>query len=469
MNRGKAQRRLLPRLLALTITVTAVIAAIVAHTACGRAGSATPGHALAHDAYIWQRQWTPSLDRAVLASASRVRAWRVLAAEVDRRGLIVESSPHLDVLARAARPVIPVIRISGRLSDWDADDAARDAAGDPAGAPARYAAHDLTRELVARSQTLVRRWRDAGVDVTGVETDYDCPTGSLPRYASFLATLREAHPRDVALSITALPTWLDSARLRDVLQHVDEAVLQVHAVQHPEAGLFDGHQARAWAREWSDVSRKVQKAGKAGTASEAGHAGSIGGVPFRIALPTYGSRVTWTGDGRITGIESEARTFGDPASGRELFVTPLEAAAFIETLRGDQPSNLTGLVWFRVPTAEDERAWSLDTWHAVMDGRALPRDAGINASVEPSATIPGLYDVYLRNRGIVDALVPERVTLTSQSTCEAADALAPYAMEKRHTAIEFRRVSPRMLARDRRALIGWVRCPIGEIEVDAGS
>lgn len=436
MNRTKAQRRPLPRLVALTLALSVAIVAIVmiaaiAHAAWGRAARVPLGH----DAYIWQRQWTPSLDRAVIASASRVRAWRVLAAEVDSRGQIVESSPHLDVLARTARPVIPVIRVSGRLSDWNENDPAR----------------DLNQLLIGHSQTLVRRWRDAGVDVTGVETDYDCPTGSLPRYASFLAALRQAHPRDVTLSITALPTWLDSARLSDVLQHVDEAVLQVHAVQDPQAGLFDREQARVWARKWSEVSRKA----------------SAGGVPFRIALPTYGSRVTWTRAGRIAAIESEARTFADPADGRELVVTPRDVTAFLDTLRDDRPSNLAGLVWFRVPTAEDERAWSLDTWHAVMDGRALPGE--INAIVEPSATIPGLYDVYVNNRGNVDAMIPARVTLTSRGTCEAADAVAPYAMEKQRTAIEFRRVSPRLLARDRRTLIGWVRCPIEEIQVHAGS
>ena len=454
MNRGKAQRRLLSRRPALTITLAAssmaiaVIAAVVAtavfvgivpnvaRAIFGRAEGVTLGH----DAYIWQRQWTPSLDRAVIASASRVRAWRVLAAEVDVRGQIVESEPHLDVLARTARPVIPVIRISGRLSDWNEN--------------------DPTGDLIRHTQTIVRRWRDAGVDVTGIETDYDCPTGSLPRYASFLAALRQAHPRDVALSITALPTWLDSARLRDVLQHVDEAVLQVHAVQHPQAGLFDREQARAWAREWSEVSREAgSKVGKVGR--------KVGGVPFRVALPTYGSRVTWTRAGRIMAIESEARTFADPASGRELVVTPQDVTTFLDSLRDDPPSNLTGLVWFRVPTAEDERAWSLDTWHAVMDGRALPAD--IDAIVQPSATIPGLYDVYVNNRGNVDAMVPERVTLTSRGTCEAADAVAPYAMEKGRMAIQFRRVSPRLLARDHRTLIGWVRCPIEEIQVHAGS
>ena len=437
MSRTKAQRRPLPRLMASPppLASIAAVAAIVAiaHAACGRAERVTLGH----DAYIWQRQWTPSLDRAVIASASRVRAWRVLAAEVDSRGQIVESSPHLDVLARAARPVIPVIRISGRLPDWDENDQndqnARTVQNDP-----------IARDLIRRSRTLVQRWRDAGVEVTGIETDYDCPTSSLRRYASFLATLRQAHPRDVTLSITALPTWLESVRLRDVLEHVDEAVLQVHAVQHPEAGLFDRAQARAWARAWSEVSS----------------------VPFRIALPTYGSRVTWTRTGRITAIESEARTFADPASGRELFATPLDVAAFLDTLRDDRPSHLTGLVWFRVPAAEDARAWSLETWHAVMDGRALPprstrwsnRRDDTRGSTTSTSTIAAMSMRWSPNasrsrRGHV------RSSRRGGAVCDGEGANGD-------------RVPPRVAAPARAGApnvdrLG--RCPIEEIQVHAGS
>jgi hypothetical protein len=98
----------------------------------------------------------------------------------------------------------------------------------------------------------------------------------------------------------------------------------------------------------------------------------------------------------------------------------------------------------------------------------------IEALVEQSAAMPGLYDVYVRNRGSVDAMVPERVTITSSSgVCESADAIGPYAMEKSGKAIEFRRVTPRLLAKSGQTLIGWVRCaPVatqGEIRVDVRS
>jgi hypothetical protein len=188
-------------------------------------------------------------------------------------------------------------------------------------------------------------------------------------------------------------------------------------------------------------------------------------VPFRIALPTYGSRVTWTPAGRIIAIQSEAPTLGDPTDSRELFAAPRDIIKFIDTLRRDPPSHFVGFTWFRLPVDEDERAWSLDTWHAVIDGRPLAAD--ISAVVERHATIPGLYHVFLRNRGDVEDAAPAVVMVTG--TCEAADAIAPYAMEKRGDGIEFRRVAPRLLALHRQTLIGWVRCARGEVRVHAHS
>jgi hypothetical protein len=396
---------------------------------CGALACRQPAPAmLTHDAYIWQRQWTPALEQATLRSASRITTWRVLAAEIDRSGRVVESSPHLDVLARTGNPVIAVVRISGQVDDWDQASVARQGLG------------------------LVQRWREAGVQVVGLEIDHDCPTAGLRRYASFLSRLRQARPADVplALSITALPAWLESERLGELLQQVDHTVLQVHAVQHPREGLFDAAQAQAWAVAWSKVST----------------------VPFRIALPTYGSRVAWTPDGRITAIQSEAPTLtlgvGDPADRRELFATPRDIAAFISTLRRDPPAHLVGFAWFRLPTDADERAWSLATWHAVMDGSPLTSD--IRASVERQDTIPGLYNVMVTNSGEVEDAFPASVTVTTAAgRCEAADAMAPYVMERQGEAIAFQRIAPRLLARHRQILIGWVRCPASEVRVHAHS
>jgi hypothetical protein len=375
-----------------------------------------------HDAYIWQRLWTPALDRAAIDSATHIATWRVLAIEIDARGRAIESTPHLDVLARIGKPVTPVIRISGQLADWN---------------PAAQV------DVIQRGLALIQRWRDARVVVGGIEIDHDCGTASLRQYAAFLRQLRQARPRDLAMSVTALPAWLDSDFLGEVLQQVDQAVLQVHAVQHPSQGLFDADRAHAWAAAWSKVSA----------------------VPFRIALPTYGSRVTWTPAGRIIAITSEAPTLGDPTDSRELFAAPRDIAGFIDTIRRDPPAHFVGFAWFRLPTDEDARAWSLDTWHAVIDGRPLAAD--ISAMVERHATIPGLYNVFVKNAGDVEDAFPSAVTITG--TCDTADAIAPYAMEKHREKIEFTRVAPRLLALHRQTLIGWVRCSGGEVQVHAHS
>src|SRR5689334_21682904 len=72
---------------------------------------------LAHDAYIWQRSWTPTLIAAARTSSDIVRAWRILLAESDQAGRwTAVTVPWADVAA-TGRPVIGVIRIDGRLDE----------------------------------------------------------------------------------------------------------------------------------------------------------------------------------------------------------------------------------------------------------------------------------------------------------------------------------------------------------------
>src|ERR1041384_4865753 len=73
-------------------------------------------HPLAHDAYIWQRDWTESVRAAVAAAPDELDGFRVLVLEVETDG----SEPHdawpdVDAAALAAthRPVTAVVRIDG--------------------------------------------------------------------------------------------------------------------------------------------------------------------------------------------------------------------------------------------------------------------------------------------------------------------------------------------------------------------
>ena len=77
---------------------------------------------------------------------------------------------------------------------------------------------------------------------------------------------------------------------------------------------------------------------------------------------------------------------------------------------------LVGIAWFRLPTDADSRAWSLQTWRAVIAGE-LPA-VRLSAGLVP-AERADLWTVTLSNDGPVDAALPRQVRL--DPACEAAD------------------------------------------------
>jgi len=72
---------------------------------------------LPHDAYVWQRIWTPGVIAAVHRSADLVRTWRILLAEADRAGRWTKVAIPWDELRATGRPIVAVLRIDGRLDE----------------------------------------------------------------------------------------------------------------------------------------------------------------------------------------------------------------------------------------------------------------------------------------------------------------------------------------------------------------
>ena len=379
------------------------------------ASSATHG-ALPQDAYVWQRQWTPAVVSAMDRSADLVRAWRVLAARSDGDGRLRATAVDWAAPSATGRPVIAVIRIDGQLAHWD------------------------ETQLLSEIQELRRRWHDAAAPIAGIEIDHDCATARLPAYARFLATLHAELGGTTSLSITALPTWLGSRALDGVLSAVDEVVLQVHAVQDPHVGLFDA----ATARRWIEVlGRRTTK-------------------PFRVALPTYGTRVSWAADGRLRAVESERPLLIDASAGAELLAPPREVASLLRGLERSRPAALAGIVWFRLPTDGDVRAWSLATWRAVI--RGAPVRGQVRAEAVPSAQ-PGLTDIRLVNADDVDADLPRRILLPAG--CDIADGINGYDLAQRGDGPVLERQQSGLLHRHHQQTIGWMRCTadLGDIHV----
>lgn len=385
------------------VAAIGLAAPLLTLSACGK-----PPPDLSNDAYVWQRQWTPAVQEALSGGADAVQAWRVLIAEMSADGRWFDAAPDLNALAAARRPVVMVWRLDGRVDALNAEGTA-------------------TRIAAAR-----QAWRHAGITVAGVEIDYDCATSKLPAYRDFLAALKSRLGPDSALSITALPTWLNSPELDALLKMADESVLQVHAVLNPAQGLFDAKRAHAWLNAFADRTQK----------------------PWRVALPTYGSRVAWDEDGNVVAIESERPALQPGGRATELVVTPAAMAAFVDQIHQSRPRGLAGIVWFRLPTARDERAWSLATWRAVLLRQALQPKLHVGA--QAIADGGGTQDLVLSNIGNADGELPFIVRWNG--VCRSADGINGYTLERDGAGLYLRRAQDGLLRAGGQRPIGWIRC-----------
>jgi hypothetical protein len=73
-----------------------------------------------------------------------------------------------------------------------------------------------------------------GAQVAGLQLDLDVPTRLLPRYAQLLAAIRRLLPAGIQLSITGLPSWLDSAEMAQLLRQTDFWIPQCYGSIVPQ-------------------------------------------------------------------------------------------------------------------------------------------------------------------------------------------------------------------------------------------
>jgi len=354
--------------------------------------------------YVWQRQWTTDHEPALSDSRTDFSTLRVLGLQAFPNAAWTRARIDPVLLKRDGRPLIAVIRLDGQLKALDQQ--------------------DITTQI----QQLINDWQTQGLSLAGVEIDHDAGNVRLLAYREFLTHLRAALPTSMPLSITALPAWLDSPELPALLSTVDSTVLQVHAVTDPRRGLFDPDQARQWAKAWSRITVK----------------------PFYLALPSYGVALLPSGDGAPL-VESEV-SIELGGRRRELMADPRQLRQLAGELRADPPAHLAGLIWFRLPLANDRRAWSLTTLRAVARGDALLSQLKVSLTTQN-----GLYDIGLRNEGNLDSAWPERLTLRVQG-CEGADALAGYTLRQEADLLTFTRQREGRMAAGGQRAIGWARC-----------
>jgi len=304
---------------------------------------------LVHRAYVWQRAWTPAVQQAV--HDHDLDGLGILTHEVRWHGLRPQVAtvalPELPALH--APDLVRVIRV----------------AVPPEGVDLPHALAPILEPACAR-----------GV----VHLDMDLPTGRLPEYAAWLERLRPT----CDLRITALPTWLEAPAFTRVAR--GGFVLQVHWLDpaDPTGPLLHPHALPA-----------IQRAARLGE-------------PFQVALPAYGHRVWMHGD-QVVDVHSEDVGAGPVgAVPRVVMADPHRVAGLLDALLEYHPAALTGVWWFRLPTDQDELAWSAATLTAVRTGAPLHHDVQVQRRSQPD----GSTALCLHNRGTLAAL-PEPVPIAT--------------------------------------------------------
>jgi hypothetical protein len=369
--------------------------------------AATTTGTLQQSAYVWQRQWTDATARAV-ASATEFDTLLLLVAEVQPGDPARTTYPNVDwnAVKRSGRPAGLVVRM-GRCTGPISPDQ-----------PMMQAARAAAESSIAQA-------RAAGVRITEVQIDFDCPTRLLPEYARWLAQLRTL---GVPLGITALPSWLDADGFDDVLLAVDEWVLQVHWLDPKSGELFVAASAQ----------QAVERA--------AGH-----GRSFRVALPTYGYRLCRDKDGTVVDVVAEEplRAEHPDHHPTEIIASANEISSLVKQWTHRRPAGMTGVVWFRLPVDGDVRNWSAETLRDVMQGK--PCAAEVTARVVREAS--GVCTISVCNTGNAPGRWPREIRMEQEFL--AADGVNGYILDEESLKMDFRD-RPHLPA-GRSVIVGWVR------------
>lgn len=350
--------------------------------------------ALPQRVYLWHRAWTPSFQQAVTESAGHFAALDVLAAEITwKKGQpeVARVSPPWMQIKTYDRPVAVVVRIGPYAGEWKPNDAS-------------------TRAVIEVCRAQLAAVRTQGLIPTELQLDFDAATARLASYRNLLRVVRTevAPPR---LTITSLPDWLRSADFDALVGETDGYVLQVHSLEKPTSPnapftLCDPVRARAWVEE---AARR--------------------GRPFRVALPAYGYRVVFDPEGTFVGLEAEqgGRSWPPGYRQRLAIAEPAEIAAFVQQLLASPPRGCEGIAWFRLPSPDDELAWSWPTLRAVMAGEVPAANLVLEAKADPT----GALNLTVVNRGET-SVEPAAFRLEwSDARLLAADMLAGWQIANR--------------------------------------
>lgn len=298
--------------------------------------------------------------------------------------------------------------------------------------------------------------KKAGVEVIGVQFDFDIPTRLLPKYAELIHKVRESNPtfgkrKGFYFSLTGLMSWLGTSGIERLSNEVDFMVPQAY---EGETGMSPDEM-----RPVFDPAYLQQQLPKAERLN----------CPYWIGIPAYGHAFLFNGKGQLTGtyrnLEAQdalrhpsfklidsypSDRFGKRAATEKEWVgeqilkfkaikpSPngqglgytlaysvpapelvAKAKAVVEAHRG---AGCQGVIIYRMPEPESSFTISLDSMRLMLEGKPVePRfDVTVTRSKNPLEVIEGNLDkipidlyVEATNVGIgPTAVMPDALEIT---------------------------------------------------------
>ena len=422
---------------------------------------------LSHEVYVWQRSWTEPVRNAVAQHATYFSEICVLKAEVswkDKKPQVVRVSPHYATLARTQRPIGIALRIGPYAgpfvapADFGLRGQSRPSGSDPAlvaisqtsdtkapsplrsaGAAQDASGEAITLFLCDLAASLVAEARSNHISLTELQIDFDCAESELAGYRVWVEAIQQ-RVAPLPVTITALPSWLDSRAFKQLAIVATNYVLQLHSVERPRhfEAPFTLCDPRA-------AQRAVESAGRIG-------------VPFRVALPTYGYVLAFDVGGKFLGLSAEGSRPNWPTNAqlREVHSDPLKLAALVQHWTARRPAAVRGVIWYRLPTIVDNFNWRWPTLGAIVAAR-VPREV---LRVHTRRVESGLVEISLANEGELD--ISSRLAVEvrwSNAHLVAGDSLRDFELaESGASAARFQtRSQPGRIRAGETLVLGWLR------------